>query len=80
LWMHIYDIWGCLYGEILIAITEFLNFGGCICTHQLLSSFAPGLWCVRNSRSPDVSLILYFDLMNILDHGYFVVTNCRLAS
>jgi E3 ubiquitin-protein ligase RNF5 len=39
----IYMIYGgCLYGEILIAITEFLNFGGCICTHQLLSSFAPG--------------------------------------
>jgi hypothetical protein len=38
----IYMIYGgCLYGEILIAITEFLNFGGCICTHQLLSSFAP---------------------------------------
>jgi hypothetical protein len=32
---------GCLYGKILIAITDFLNFGGCICTHELLSSFAP---------------------------------------
>jgi hypothetical protein len=23
----------CLYGENLIDITEFLNFGGCMCTH-----------------------------------------------